>query len=112
MAEAFDTLAASEELQTSGFDERQSKAVVRIINGTITGSVATKSDIENLQVTTKSDIENLQVTTKSEIELLKNEIKDLENRLKLWMFKALGTVAAAIVVITKLLDYVLDKISL
>lgn len=101
MAEAFDTLAASEELRISGLDERQSKAVARIINGAITGSVATKSDIENLRV-----------TTKSEMELLRNEIKDLENRLKLWMFKALGTVAAIIVVITKLLDYVLDKIPL
>ena len=101
MAEAFDTLTAAEKLQNGGLSDDQSKAIAHVIGDAITGNVATKSDIENLRVGTKGDIE-----------LLKNEIKDLENRLKLWMFKALGTVAAVIVVITKLLDYVFDKIPL
>ena len=83
MAEAFDTLAASEELQGCELNEAQAKGIARAINSAIIGNVATKSDIETL-----------------------------ESRLKLWMFKALGTVAAIIVVITKLLDYVLDKIPL
>jgi hypothetical protein len=90
MAEAFDTLTAAEKLQNGGLSDDQSKAIAHVIGDAITGNVATKSDIE----------------------LLKNEIKDLENRLKLWMFKALGTVAAVIVVITKLLDYVFDKVPL
>ena len=101
MAEAFDTLTAAEKLQNGGLSDDQSKAIAHVIGDAITGNVATKSDIENLRVGTKGDIE-----------LLKNEIKDLENRLKLWMFKALGTVAAVIVVITKLLDYVFDKVPL
>ena len=63
MAEAFDTLAASEELQTAGLDEKQSKAVARVINGAIIGNVATKRDIENLRATTKSDIETAVISS-------------------------------------------------
>ena len=50
MADAFDTLAASEELQTGGLDESQSKAVARGIKGAITGSVVTKDDLEKLRL--------------------------------------------------------------
>ena len=50
MADAFDTLAASEELQTGGLDENQSKAVARVINGAVTGNVATKDDLEKLRL--------------------------------------------------------------
>ena len=117
MAEAFDTLTAAEKLQNGGLSDDQSKAIAHVIGDAISGNVATKSDIENvresiehLRESTRSDIENLRVATKGDIEVLKIDIEALESRLKLWMFKALGTVAAVIVVVTKILDYVLDKI--
>ena len=50
MADAFDTLIASAELQSGGFDENQSKAVARVIKGAVTSNVATKDDIEKLRV--------------------------------------------------------------
>ena len=129
MAETtFDTLATSENLQQCGLSEEQSKGIARAINGAIIGNVATKSDIEsvrseikNLQQTTNSDIESLRSDIKSLQQTTNNDIKNLqqttnsdivalESRLKLWMFKALAGVAAAIVVVTKLLDYVLNSI--
>ena len=95
MAEAFDTLAASEELQTAGLDEKQSKAVARVINGAITGNVAMKSDIDSV----RSDIENLSTTTKSNLE-------SLENRLKLWIVSAIAIAIGLI----KALDYLLPGV--
>ena len=50
MADPFDTLTASAELQSGGFDENQSKAVARVIKGAVTSKVATKDDIEKLRV--------------------------------------------------------------
>ena len=81
MTDTFDTLAASENLQECELNETQAKGIARAINSAIVGNVATKKDLESL-----------------------------ESSLKLWMFKALGTVAAVIVVITKLLDFALVKI--
>ena len=101
MAEAFDTHSAYRELTADDrFKDDQAEALVQVINGAITGNVATKSDIENLQVSTKSDIdsvrsdienlreitkvdiENLQASTKSEIELLREEIKTFKSELR------------------------------
>ena len=81
MAVAFDTLTASEQLQEAGIGEKESKGTAHVKNGAITGNVATKDDLEKFS----SDM-------------------------KLWMFKALGTVAAVTIVITKILDYVLGKL--
>ena len=49
MAGAFNTLDASKRLAAAGCDQSVVDAVVREINGAITGNVATKDDIERLE---------------------------------------------------------------
>ncbi|MYD44096.1 MAG: hypothetical protein F4W90_09435 [Gammaproteobacteria bacterium] len=47
MLKAFDTLAATEQLQNGGLDESQSKAVVCVIDGAFSESMFTKSEFED-----------------------------------------------------------------
>lgn len=72
-----DTAAALRKLKEAQCDETLAEAIVEI--------VAERQD----EISTKGDLEAL------------------ENRLKLWMFKALSIVAAAVVTVSKLLDYIL-----
>ena len=77
----FDTLRASQRLREVGFEEEQADAVVDLLAGDVSESVATKSDIELLRADTKSDIELLRAETKSDIELLRAELRALEQRM-------------------------------
>ena len=75
----FDTLRASRRLREVGFEEEQADAVVDLLAGDVSESVATKSDIELLRADTKGDIELLRADTKSAIERLGADTKsDIE----------------------------------
>ena len=85
-AVTFDTLAAAQNLRTSGLEERQAEAIVATISKAMSETVTTKADlelqsaairadIEALRVATKTDIEKSQVATKADIEILRVETK-------------------------------------
>ena len=90
MAEAFDTLTATEDLQTGGFDESQSKSLAKVIKTAVVGNVATKGDLDSLR------------------QELKSELKLLEHRMKLWIVSAIGIGIGII----KALDYLLPSLGL
>ncbi len=71
----FDTLSASRRLREVGFEEEQADAVVSLLAGDVSESVATKSEIGLLRTDTKSEIELLRADMKSEIELLRTDTK-------------------------------------
>ncbi len=79
-----DTAAAIHELTQSGMPEQQATAVVRTF---------AESQEE--------------LATRGDIREVKSEIEALETRIKLWLFKALSILAAAVVTLSKLLDYIL-----
>ena len=69
-AVTFDTLTAARELKETGLEGRQAEAIVTTISKAMSGTVATKADIELLGATTKSDIQALSAATKSNIQAL------------------------------------------
>lgn len=60
MAEAFDTLRTSKELQACGLGAAESEGIATAINGAIVGNLATKTDIELLE----EKIENASLRTR------------------------------------------------
>ena len=78
MSPLVDTLQATRQLEKAGFATPQAEAIVTIVAHAGT-RLATKEDIERLQVATKEDIERLQVATKEDIERLQVATKkDIE----------------------------------
>ena len=75
MAEAFNTLQAARQLQNAGCEQRVAEEVANQINGAISGTVATKSDIERLGASTKADFERLEASTKADFERLETSTK-------------------------------------
>ena len=49
-ATVFDTHAAVKRLQAAGVDEPQAEAIVDTLQGAVTSHVATKSDLDNLEL--------------------------------------------------------------
>jgi hypothetical protein len=72
---AFDTHAAANRFKRAGFTEDQVEALVEVARETTAlpdiSTLATKSDIEQLQFATKTDIEQLRLATKTDIEQLR-----------------------------------------
>lgn len=111
MAEPFNTLEAAKRLQEAGCNQKVAEEMVSQINGAISGTVATKSDIELLRQELKSDIqllrteiEHLDASTSANLDRatsdLRTELKsDLTNLLK-WIvgvvFGATGLLFAAL----------------
>ena len=74
MSPLVDTLQATRQLEKAGFATPQAEAIVTIVAHAGT-RLATKDDIERLQVATKADIERLQVATKADIERVEASTK-------------------------------------
>ena len=70
-AVTFDTLAAAQELRTSGLEERQAEAIVTTISKAMSETVATKADLELQGAATRADI----AATKADLELQIAETK-------------------------------------
>ena len=115
MAEPFNTLLAAKQLQNAGCDQNVAEEVANQINGAISGTVATKSDIEHLQASTKADIEllrqdtkadieRLEASTKADIELLRKDIEISHSRIRTQLILWLSGVAAAMVALSKVYD--------
>ena len=83
MAEAFDTHKAYRELTADDrFRDEQAEALVQLVNGAITGNVATKSDIDSLCNELKNDIDSLRNEVKNDIDLLREETKTFKSELR------------------------------
>lgn len=71
---AFDTLAFANKLKAAGFDpkmaEAQAEAQAELLSGLMDDKLATKNDLKELKIELKTDIKQL-----------RNDMKQLENRL-------------------------------
>ena len=74
-APAFDTLHAAKRLRESGFADAQAEAVVATVHDAITGGVASKADLAELEAARKSDSVELEATFKSNMANLRAEFK-------------------------------------
>ena len=76
----FDTHRFVQNLVASGFTEKQAEALAYEQISLLNNNLATKADIEALQLSTKADIEALQLSTKADIESLRLSTKaDIES---------------------------------
>ena len=81
MSPLVDTLQATRQLEKAGFATPQAEAIVTIVAHAGT-RLATKDDIERLQVATKEDIRRLQAANKEDIERLQVANKEDIERLQ------------------------------
>lgn len=63
----FDRLAYMDRLREAGFDEKQARAHAEALNGALRDSVATKADIERLEIKLDAKIETTAASLKIEI---------------------------------------------
>ena len=63
----FDALDTARDLEAAGIERPHAEAIARAVGRTV-HRLATKADIQRLEVVTKSDIQRLEVVTKSDIE--------------------------------------------
>ena len=96
-APAFDTLHAAKRLRESGFADAQAEAVVATVHDAITGGVASKADLAELEAARKSDSVELEATFKSAMANLRAEFKSDLAELKSDIYKQLWIVAAFVV---------------
>ena len=96
-APAFDTLHAAKRLRESGFADAQAEAVVATVHDAITGGVASKADLAELEAARKSDSVELEATFKSNMANLRAEFKSDLAELKSDIYKQLWIVAAFVV---------------
>ena len=82
MSTLFDTLRVTKDLQSSGFDTRQSEGIVAALESSLESAVATKADVtavrsEIAQQKTelKADNGTLRTEVKAEIDTLRTEVK-------------------------------------
>ena len=69
MAEtAFNTIAEVQRLRDAGFEQAQAEAITLSIHAGVTGGVATKADLENVERLLRSDIENVEQRLDAKIE--------------------------------------------
>ena len=82
MSTLFDTLRVTKDLQSSGFDTRQSEGIVAALEISLDSAVATKADIAavrseiaQLKTELKADNGTLRSELKAEIDTLRTELK-------------------------------------
>ncbi len=113
MVELFNTLVAARKLQEAGCDQALAEEMASQIYGAISGTVATKADIELLQ----SDIKRLEDSTKAVIKPRQFEFKRVESSFEAncelllsYVTKQLWLAVGTFLVIVKALDYLLPAV--
>ena len=124
MAEVFDTHAAFRDLTDGGrFTPEQAEAMVALVSNAITGNLATKSDLENLETRLNSRIDALEVkfeglevkfeALESKFAALESKFAALESKFEAMQARVWKVAAGAVVIIValvKALDYILPGI--
>ena len=88
MAVAFDTLKAAQRLRDeAGFSEQQASVLVTTLAEGVGENLATKADIEAMHQATQADIEAMHQATQASIEAVRAEMREREQRLKLYLGK-------------------------
>ena len=92
-APSFDTLHAAKRLRESGFEDAQAEAVIATVNDAVTGGVASKAALVELEAALKGDMANLRAEFKSDLAELKSDLYK-----QLWIVAAfvVSAVVAAI----------------
>ncbi len=67
----FDTRDAAEDLEAAGFESKQAKAIVLVVDKSLTGGVATKADLAEVKAELKADIAEV----RTELTEVKAELK-------------------------------------
>ncbi|MCY3770016.1 MAG: DUF1640 domain-containing protein [Gammaproteobacteria bacterium] len=102
-APLFDTHLAIEALQDGGFDTKQAKAIVSVVDQSLTGGVATKADLAEVKAELKADIAEV----RTELTEVKAELKADIADLKMWVgwgfFIAVGVIGGIIAYATSLI---------
>ena len=93
-ASTFDTLAAADELRDAGFDERQARAIVSVLNRTHT-TLATTTDREHMKAELAAAVEPL--VTKAELARLTEQMAYLAGAFSMmkWPLGFIGVVTLA-----------------
>ena len=94
MAQAFDTLSATHELEAGGFKREQAEAIAAVVRAG-QGELATKSDLRLLRSEVKQDIAELRGEVKELRGEVKQDIAQLEVRLAWRLVAAMGVIIAA-----------------
>ena len=84
----FDTQSAVDELKRGGFSEEQAKANVRFVRDALEGGVATRADVERLELSIQSEVGLL----RSEVQSLRGEMRA---ELKAFRFQIIAAVVGA-----------------
>ena len=74
-ATGLDTLKATRSLEAAGFNAAQAEALVTVLGGPITGTVASKGGVRELRPELKAEIKDLRVELKEEITQLREETR-------------------------------------
>jgi hypothetical protein len=81
---SFDTLAFAKRLAAAGMNSRQAQALAEALNDIVFDTLATKTDLHELQLATKADLHEL-----------RTELRELEQRLMNKMTARMGAMTAA-----------------
>ena len=99
----FDALDTARVLEAAGIERPHAEAIARAVGRTV-HQLATKADVQRLEVVTKSDIEQHEASTKAEFGRFEAAMKaDLAN-LRADMYRALWIQGAGIVAIVTALE--------
>ena len=79
---AFDTLAAARRLKKVGMEESHAEAVAESLRDAVTGSVATKQDLDAAKAEVKAEIAAAEARLREENAAVKAEIAAAEARLR------------------------------
>ena len=73
---AFDTLAAARRLKNVGMEEPQAEAIAESLRDAVTGSVATKQDLEAVEAKIREKIATVEWSLKEEIATVERSLKE------------------------------------
>ena len=77
---ALDTYAAIKKLKQAGFTEQQAEAQTALLSEVVTGELATKHDLKDLESVFKGDLKDLETALRQDMFRLEGKLQALEER--------------------------------
>jgi hypothetical protein len=92
----FDTLKLSKRLEDAGFTTAQAQGAAAALADTFAADLATKRDIQDLDLRMDGRLKTLEAELRAEIKAVRTDLRDLEHRMTIRLG---GMLAAAIVLV-------------
>lgn len=89
--------------ESTGVSREQAEAHVQLVTEIMESDLATKHDLENLEITLKQDIKNLETKVDTSVERLEHKMLQSEYRLTIKLGSIVTVVIAAATAFIKLL---------